>query len=94
MVKASCPYLYLRQARVGFAPDGQVSVVFAVASPALAAQLVAAVVVRAGPVVAAPADPAHVSSAVEAAADLHVVLVGFAPVLIHDASVVAAAVAE
>ena len=58
------------------------------------APLVAAVVVRAVLVVNAPAGLAHASSEVAAAADLHVVPVGFAPALIHDASVVVAAAAE
>jgi len=57
-------------------------------------QLAAAVVVRAEPVAAALADPAHVASAVVVADDLHAVLVDYAPALIQDAFVVVAAVAE
>lgn len=56
--------------------------------------LAAAVVVLAEPVVVAPADLAHASSEVAAAAVLHVVPVDSVLAPVHDAFVVAAAVAE
>lgn len=83
-------------------PDAQASaalpaVAVAAAVPQVAVEVEHAVPELAAvvaPAVNALADPAHVASAVAAADVLHAVLVDSEPVLIHDASVVVAAVAE